>query len=114
MSKINYDKRVFKSVSNSERGEVSAETTFYYHQQGNVVWAEYRGGEIIFGNLIAKVFDDDSLEMCYQHLNMRGEFMTGKCSSTPEITDSGKIRLHEKWQWSCKDFSTGESIVEEV
>ena len=114
MTKINYDNRVFKSVSNSETGEVSGETKFYYHQEGNVVWAEYRGGEIIFGNLIARVYDDDSLEMCYQHLNMRGEFMTGKCFSTPEILENGKVRLHEKWQWTCGDFSVGESVVEEI
>jgi hypothetical protein len=114
MSKINYDKRVFKSVQNSETGEVSGETRFYYHQKGNVVWAEYQGGEIIFGNLIARVYDDDSLEMCYQHLNLKGEFMTGKGIATPEISDTGKIRLHEKWQWTCKDFSSGESVVEEI
>lgn len=114
MTKINYDKRVFKSVQNSETGEVSAETRFYYHQKGNVVWAEYSGGEIIFGNLIAKVFDDDSLEMSYQHLNKQGELMTGKCLSKPEILANKKIRLHEKWQWNCGDFSEGESIVEEV
>jgi hypothetical protein len=78
------------------------------------VWAEYRGGEIIFGNLIAKVFDDDSLEMSYQHLNLSGELMTGKCLSTPEILPDGKIRLFEQWQWTCKDFSSGESVIEEV
>jgi hypothetical protein len=114
MSKISYDKRVFRSTRNSATGEVSSETRFYYHQKGNVVWAEYRGGEIIFGNLIAKVFDDDSLEMSYQHLNLSGELMTGKCLSTPEILPDGKIRLFEQWQWTCKDFSSGESVIEEV
>jgi hypothetical protein len=112
--KINYDNRTFKSVQNSETGEVSAETRFYYHQKGNVVWAEYSGGEIIFGNLIAKVFDDDSLEMNYQHLNIKGELMAGKCVSKPEILEDGKIRLHEQWQWTSGDFSNGESIIEEI
>jgi hypothetical protein len=112
--KINYDNRVFKSVQNSETGEVSGETLFYYHQEGNVVWAEYKGGEIIFGNLIARVYDDDSLEMCYQHLNMKGEFMTGKGVTKPEVLPGGKLRLHERWQWTCKDFSAGESVVEEI
>lgn len=114
MSEINYDNRIFKSISNSETGEVSGETRFYYHQQGNVVWAEYKGGEIIFGNLIAKVFEDDSLEMSYQHLNMQGELMTGKCLSKPEILENGKIRLYEKWEWTSGDFSKGESIIEEI
>ena len=64
--------------------------------------------------MIAKVFDDDSLEMRYQHLNKKGEFMTGKCDSKPEVLADGRIRLYEKWQWTSGDYSTGESIVEEV
>ncbi len=112
--KINYDKRIFKSVANSETGEVTSETTFYYHQKDNYVWAEYSGGEILFGNLIAQVFEDYSLEMRFQHLNKQGELMTGKCASTPEILPNGKIRLYEKWQWTSGDLSCGESIVEEI
>lgn len=112
--KINYDNRVFKSVENSASGEVSGETTFYYHQKDEAVWAEYAGGAIVFGNLIARVLPDASLEMRYQHLNRKGELMTGKCVSTPEILPNGKIRLHEKWQWTSGDLSAGESIVEEI
>jgi hypothetical protein len=112
--KINYDNRTFKSVANSDGGEVSAETTFYYHQKDNLVWAEYAGGEIVFGSLIAKVLPDASLEMRYQHLNKSGELMTGKCVSKPEILADGRLRLHEKWHWTSGDFSVGESIVEEV
>jgi hypothetical protein len=111
--KINYDNRVFKSVQNSETGEVSSETTFYYHQKDDLVWAEYAGGDIVFGNLIAKVLENDSLEMRYQHLNKKGELMTGKCVSVPEIMNNGKIRLHETWQWTSGDFSNGSSVVEE-
>jgi hypothetical protein len=111
---INYDKRVFKSVSNSETGEVSAETRFYYRQEETHVWAEYSGGGIVRGSLLAKVAGDGSLEMRYQHLNKKGELMTGKCFSTPEILENGKIRLHEKWQWTCGDLSSGESVVEEI
>ena len=112
--KINYDNRTFKSVSNSESGEVSRETTFRYRQKDNLVWAEYAGGEIVFGSLIAKVLPDDSLEMRYQHLNKGGELMTGKCFSQPEILSDGRIRLYEKWQWTSGDFSSGESVVEEA
>ena len=112
--KINYDNRVFKSVSNTETGEVSAETRFYYRQENEIVWAEYSGGEIVRGGLIAKVAGDGSLEMRYQHLNKKGELMTGKCFSTPEILGNGKIRLHEKWLWTCGDLSAGESVVEEI
>lgn len=114
MSKINYDKRIFKSVSNSETGEVSDETRFFYHQKDLLVWAEYKGGAIVFGQIVGKVLDDDSLEFCYQHLNLQGELMTGQGSSIPEVLPNGKILLHEKWKWTCKDFSKGISIVEEI
>ena len=112
--KINYNNRKFASVQNSETGEVSSETIFYYHQRDNLVWAEYEGGEIVFGTLIAKVLDGNSLEMRYQHLNKQAELMTGKCVSTPEIMLNGKIRLHEKWQWTSGALSIGESVIEEI
>lgn len=111
---INYNNRIFKSVSNSETGEVSSETTFNYHQKDDLVWAEYSGGEIVFGTLIAKVVENDCLEMRYQHLNSKGELMTGKCFSRPEFLPNEKIRLHEKWQWTSGDLSSGESIIEET
>lgn len=114
MNKINYDKRKFSSVENSESGEVSAETIFHYHQKDDFVWAEYSGGAIRFGNLIAKVLPDDSLEMRYQHLNSSGKLMTGKCFSKPESLSDGRIRLYEKWQWTSGDFSEGKSVVEEI
>lgn len=112
--KINYNNRKFRSVQNSETGEVSGETMFYYQQKENLVWAEYAGGAIVFGSLIAKVAEDSSLEMRYQHLNTQGELMTGKCVSKPEILENGKIRLFERWQWTSGDFSEGASVVEEI
>lgn len=113
-NKINYDNRVFKSVANSETGEVSGETTFHYHQKDDLVWAEYAGGAIVFGTLIATVAPDDSLDMRYQHLNEKGELMTGQCVSTPEILPGGRIRLREEWQWTSGDCSRGRSVVEEI
>jgi hypothetical protein len=114
MNKINYNNKKFASIENSETGEVSGETIFHYHQKDDLVWAEYAGGEIIFGTLIAKVLENDCLEMRYQHLNKSGDLMTGKCFSTLEILSDGRIRLYEKWQWTSGDLSKGESIVEET
>ena len=112
--KINYDNRLFAPIKNSETGEVSAETIFHYRQTGDLVWAEYKGGGVVFGNLVAKADGAGNLEMRYQHLNAKGELMTGKCFSTPTVLPDGRLRLHEKWQWTCNDFSGGESVVEEI
>jgi hypothetical protein len=101
-------------VENSGSGEVGTETVFHYHQDGGLVWAEYSGGEIVRGTLIAKCSPDGRLDMRYQHYNRKGELMTGRCISTPELLPDGRIRLNEKWQWTSGDLSTGESAIEEA
>ena len=111
---ISYNNRKFRSIANSDTGEVSIETVFHYHEEGAVVWAECAGGEIVRGTLIGKVLPDNSLDMRYQHINRKGELMTGVCRSTPELLPDGRIRLHEKWQWTCGDRASGESIIEEM
>ncbi len=114
MASINYNNRVFRSVSNSDNGEVSSATTFHDHQDGNVVWATYSGGAIRCGTLIATVENVSRLDMRYHQVNARGELMTGHCRSTPEVLPDGRIRLHERWQWTSGDASAGESAIEEV
>lgn len=114
MSKIHYDGRIFRSVSNTENGEVNGETIFRYSQEGNIVTATYSGGGIVAGSIIGVVDEQGVLDMRYQHVNDRLELMTGTCISRPEIMANGKIRLHEEWQWTCKDRSKGRSVVEEI
>jgi hypothetical protein len=114
MSGFNYNDRYFVPQTNSEHGEASSDTVFHYRQQGQIVWATYEGGEILFGTLVAKVCDDGTLDMRYQHANRDGEFRTGRCRSTPELLPDGRLRLYESWQWTSGDQSEGESIVEEV
>lgn len=110
---INYNNRRFRPIQNSANGETSEETVFWYKQEGEMVTAEYSGGEIISGHLIAVVSEKGRLDMRYHQINRKGELMTGVCESTPEILPDGRIRLHERWQWTSGDGSSGESIIEE-
>jgi hypothetical protein len=114
MSEINYSNRFFRPVWNSETGEVSSETIFHYGQKDGIVWGTYQGGAIKAGKFFANILENGELDMKYQHENIKGEYMTGVCRSRPEILPDGRIRLYEKWQWTCGDFSSGESIVEEI
>lgn len=111
---VNYDKRVFASVSNSGNGEVTHETRFEYHQRGDIVWATYEGGPIRFGTLIAVVDSEGRLDMRYSHINLAGQLATGICSSVPELLPDGRLRLSEDWRWTSGDFSSGHSVIEEV
>lgn len=111
---LSLDDRLFRSLQNSATGEVSPSTVFHYHQDGNLVWAEYAGGAIRAGRLLAVVQADGSLDMRYHHVNQDGVLMTGVCLSVPEVLPDGRIRLHECWQWTSGDCSSGQSVVEEL
>jgi len=66
---INYDGRKFIPKINSENGEVSEQTVFTYHQSGNLLWAEYNGGNILKGSLIGTVLQNGELDFVYHHMN---------------------------------------------
>jgi len=111
--KVNINNRKFIPLYNSINGEVSQETVFHYHQENELIWAEYGGGEIIRGHLVGKVVDDH-IEFFYHHINSEHKIMTGNCISYPELLENGKIKLKEFWQWTSGDNSSGESIVIEI
>jgi hypothetical protein len=110
---ISYNNKTFRPVQNTENGETSSDTLFYYHQVGNILTSEYSGGQIVKGHLIGIVSPEGMIDMRYHQVNQSGELMTGICVSTPELLPNGKIRLHEKWTWTSGDGSSGYSIIEE-
>lgn len=110
---MNYNNKIFRPISNTENGETSNETLFHYQQVGTVLTSSYSGGKIIMGHLIGLVDPNGIIDMRYHQVNEKGELMTGKCTSTPEILENGKIRLHESWEWTSGDYSKGSSIIEE-
>lgn len=111
---INYNNKTFRAIKNSPNGEVSSELIFTYKQNGNILSCSYTGGNIVYGHLLGIVTNNGDIEMSYHQINSSNELRTGVCHSIPEILETGKIRLHEKWQWTNGDFSEGSSILEEV
>jgi hypothetical protein len=59
--RINYNDLIFKAVSNTENGETSTETIFHYKQEGNIIWATYKGGSILYGSLVGTV-DNEKID----------------------------------------------------
>ena len=112
-NQMNYNGKEFRPISNTENGETSNETLFHYKQVGNILTSEYSGGKIKYGHLIGLVDHIGNINMRYHQVNDKNELMTGICISKPEILENGKIRLHEKWEWTSGDTSKGTSILEE-
>lgn len=105
--------KTFRTVTNSDNGEVGSETRFHYHEAEGAVWAEYSGGMIRKGFLIGMRVSADTLDLRYQHISLDGGIKTGICASTVTVGAGGKIRILEKWRWTCGDGSEGESEIVE-
>lgn len=111
---MNYNHKKFRPVTLSNNSALTSETIFEYHQEDNIITCNYKGGDIIKGHLIGLVDKTGNIDMRYHQANKKGELMTGTCASVPEIMANGKIRLHETWQWTSGDKSSGTSILEEL
>jgi len=110
---INYNNKTFIPVSNTDNGETCSKTVFLYKQDENIITSDYSGGNIKKGHLIGLVDAFGNIDMRYHQINDKNELMTGTCTSKPEILENGKIRLHESWQWTSGDKSSGESVIDE-
>jgi hypothetical protein len=113
MASICYNGKSFIMKVNTENGEVDQRTVFSYRQTGDIVSAEYAGGDIIKGCLLGTVAENGELDFHYQHINSSRQVRIGKCHSVPHILTNGKLELHEEWQWLNGDKSKGSSVVVE-
>lgn len=114
---IHYGDRLFRAVETQGDGDVGGDTLFRYEQRGDMLMGTYSGGEVEWGTLVGTVRSDGSLTFLYQHRTKAGKLRSGRCESKPEILKSGRIRLHERWQWHGRGGTPGafgQSVIEEV
>jgi hypothetical protein len=95
-----------------DEGEAGEGTVFEYHEDGDVVWARYRGGAVRLGFLVG-ARDGDRIDFRYSQLNEQGETATGHCCSQIVVLPDGRLRLTEAWAWESKP-GEGTSAIEEV
>lgn len=106
MPKINFHNKTFLLLENSAKGTVNADTVFRYQQTGNIVTADYEGGTIQYGKIIA-VLKGDQLDMLYQCITTENELKAGKALADIEFTDEDKIKLKLNWQWLGEEKEHG-------
>lgn len=109
---ISLDGRTFVGVTNTGSGDVGPLTTFTYLQDGEVIWADYSGGQILRGFLVG-TRSGRRLHFRYAHLGTDKRTASGVCDSELEVLIDSRIRIHESWAWESRP-GTGVSIVEEV
>lgn len=108
----NLNDKKFKVISNDGPYiEVNTDTTFCFVQKGNLVAAEYSGGLIQEGELIGYI-NHNNFYFSYQQTNLSGEQNSGRGCDTIELTNDGRLRLTDHWEWETKK-GKGLCIMEE-
>jgi hypothetical protein len=109
---VDYGGRRFRPVG-SEPGSAGVEAPVgHYHQEGDLVWAEFSGAAVRSGKLVGTRGPDGIIDAAYCLVTTEGEAVAGACMSTPTLLADGKVRLTERWR--RLDGSTGVSHLEEV
>ena len=105
---VDYDGRRFRPPG----GEPGTSTLGAYHQDGDLVWAEFSGPAVRAGRLVGSCRPDGVIDAAYCFVTAAGETVAGACVSTPTVLADGRVRLAEHWR--RLDGSTGVSEIEEV
>jgi len=104
MKSINFNNKVFYLLENSKGGKVNSETRFEYKQDGSLVTADYFGGTIKYGKIIATL-KVKKLVMLYQCVTIDNELKAGKATADITFNENDKMLLSIKWQWLDSDKS---------
>ena len=112
MSNYNFNDKTFVLVTNSASGKVSTETIFKYQQVGNLVTADYAGGTINYGKILA-ILQGDVLEMLYHCLTTDDQLKAGKAIAKITL-DDGRMKLSLNWEWLVSGSDKGRSEYLEV
>lgn len=113
MKNYNLNNKKFALLENSDNGEVDATTIFEYQQKESLVTAEYYGGTIKYGKIIAHI-KEDTLDMLYQCITVDNELKAGKALALITKTKQGKIKLSLDWEWLNENGDKGKSEYIEV
>ena len=102
-----YDGRVFGPPRPTPGSVVG-----HYHQQDELVWADFAGGPVRTGRLVGVRDRAGVIEAAYCQIMTDGEVVAGRCLSTPTVLGDGRVRLTE--QWRRADGSAGVSVIQEL
>lgn len=108
MKSFNFNNKKFVLLENSENGEVDQSTVFEYKQKGNLVTADYFGGTIAYGKIIAHI-NNDELNMVYQCATKDNQLKAGRAIAKISEYKPNKLKLSLDWEWLGESGGKGKS-----
>jgi hypothetical protein len=107
---VNYDGKTFWPSD----GDPAHATVAHYHQDADLVWGEFAGGEVRRGSLTGTCSPDGVLDFAYTMVLDSGDIVSGRCRSTPRLLEDGRISLDEEWERYTPQPGSGFSRLDEV
>ena len=111
--KYYFDKKQFKVIKNDGIDiEVNTETIFNFHQNNELIYAEYEGGKIKYGEIFGLI-ENENIYFYYNQENLAGQKNQGSSKDEIILLENDKLQLIDKWEWKTKS-GQGLCILEEV
>jgi hypothetical protein len=105
---IDYDGRRFRKLASADG------VTARYHQQDDLIWADFAGGPVRRGSVNGVCGPDGTLRLAYTMVLDGGEVIAGHTVNTPEQAGDGGLVLREEWERYGPHAETGVSYLAEV
>ena len=105
---IDYDDRVFRSVSNSAAGDVDPQTTFHYRQLGDVVFVELPevGRQVKQGEAFGTIESVKAVSELFAPLSGEVIAVNADLGSHPEAVNQ---KPHDSWMIRIKPSDPSEA-----
>ena len=100
-------------VKTSPSGVVDQDTVFTFSERQKIVSAEYHGGRILEGFLVGRNAGN-RLDFSYCQLQVDGKIDCGISTGVLSLTEEGKIRMTESFEWKSRKGKTGRNVFEEI
>ncbi len=111
-TQYNFHKKQFKVIKNDgDDAEVTTETIFHFFQNGELIYAEYKGGKVKYGEIFGLI-EKDTIHFYYSQININGGKNKGSSIDEIKILENKKLQLTDVWKWKNKN-GHGLCIMEE-
>jgi hypothetical protein len=108
MTEFDFHNKTFSLLENSKNGKANSKTIFKYKQEGDLITADYFGGNIKYGKIIGQL-NRNNLNMLYQCITEDNELKAGKAIASVSLSSNNKIKLKLRWEWLGDENKKGVS-----
>ncbi|PKG22608.1 hypothetical protein [Niallia nealsonii] len=111
---LHFNNRIFICSTDTNLKGITVGTKFYYSQYDGIVNASFIGRDILMGELVGMVNQQDQLEGIFNFCNYNFEFFSGTFTLTPKKLPNKSYKLHGLWVLSGDETIEHDLILEEL